>query len=159
VLERKVDLERFAVREGDVPLHHPARHVLELVDGVSTLGELVERTWLAPFRLWEVMHHLRMRDWVEEVDPASVHEATEEGEELKDPFWRPAVLFVAVALASLAFSVGMRDSSMLSLLGFGDPIAKVRLEVRSRPGRLWERALVGKPPVDANLPASYGSGP
>jgi len=159
VLDRKVDLERFPVKEGDVPLHHPARHVLELVDGVSSVEELLPRSWLSPFRFREALHHLRLRDWIEEADHASVHDPEEEEEEGQGGLWRAAAILAGVAVTSLAVALAMRERPVVAFLGAGNPAAQVRLEVRSRPAASWQRAGVGKPPVTAVVPDSYTNGP
>jgi hypothetical protein len=159
VLDRKVDLERFPVKEGDVPLHHPARHVLEMVDGVSTVEDFLLRTWLSPFRLWEALHHLRLRDWIEEVDHASVHESVEEVGSGRSSLWRAAALFAGVSITSLVVALAMRERPIAAFLGSGNPLAKARLEVRARPHNTWQRVLTGRPPASAVLPDSYTSGP
>ena len=159
VLDRKVDLERFPVKEDDVPLHHPARHVLELVDGVSSVEELLPRSWLSPFRFREALHHLRLRDWIEEADQVSVHDAQEDEEEGQGGLWRAAAILAGVAVTSLALALAMRERPVVAFLGAGNPAAQVRLEVRARPAASWQRAGVGKPPVTAVVPDSYTNGP
>lgn len=159
VLDRKVALERFPVQDGDVPLHHPARHVLELVDGVSSVEELLPRTWLSPFRFREALHHLRLRDWIEEADQASVHDALEEEEEGQGGLWRAAAILAGVAVTSLVLALAMRERPVAAFLGAGNPGAQVRLDVRARPAASWQRAGAGKPPVTAVVPDSYTNGP
>lgn len=155
VLERKVDLERFPRKEGEPMLHHPARHVLELLDGVSTIAELAGRSWLCMFRLREALHLLGNRDWIEAADSDSVHEAIEEQEASGKGLWRVGALLGLGAIVWLALAVAMRGPSLPAFLGTGDPSARVRLELRERGARTWDRAQEGRAPVGMAMPDSY----
>ncbi len=159
VLERKVDLERFPRKEGEAMLHHPARHVLELLDGVSTIAEHARRTWLGTFRLREALHLLGSRDWIEAADADSVHEAIEEQESSGNGLWKIGALLSLGAVLWLVAALAMRGPDLPKLLGTGDPSAKVRLELRERGARTWGRAMEGRAPVGMAMPDSYTDSP
>lgn len=155
VFERCVDLARFPLKDGELLLHHPARHVLQLLDGLATIGELEERTWLSPFRLREALHLLKARDWIEEIDVGSVHE----DELVIERSWpgavRTLVPLVSGALAALLAVQAMGHRPWLRLMGRSDVRTGIRLEIRERPARLMARVLRGEAPANVHAPESY----
>jgi len=155
VFERCVDMGRFPNKEGDLLLHHPARHVLQLLDGLASLAELEERTWLSPFRLREALHLLKVRDWIEEIDVGSVHEDEVGVQQSWPEAVRALVPLLSGALVALLIVQAMGQSPWLRFMGRSDVRTGIRLEIRERPARLMERATRGEAPANVHAPESY----
>ncbi len=122
--------------EGHSPLRHPAVHLLILIDGESTIGELMRKTFLMEYRLYEVLLKLHQRKIIEKV---TIEELTNVPAESEDGADSPALeaemkeskisysVIVVLVLLLVAVSIRLLVLDGLVLLrpgGVQDPLGE-----------------------------------
>jgi len=155
VLARTMEIDVLHFPPGDVPDLAPDRHVFMLLDGILTVEELEERTWLSPIRLRQSLQRLQQRDWIEEVEAASTHDAMQERDIQSSVLLQAGVCVTLAAAILLAAVLLLGDRPLLGLVDICSANWKSRLDRRQEPKRLLERVRSSQTPATAVAPESY----
>ena len=139
--------------EGHSPLKHPAVHLLVLMQGEHTVSDLSKKSFLSPFRLYEVLDKLKGRGIIEKISYSEAHsepkkedQRERESGKKKKVSYSLLVLFglFATAIALQIFLGGGIKSLDAGL--FNDPLGDFYSQQKKAVAEIQYEAEVGAEP-------------